>query len=145
MRLALTALVLVFLTACGNSSDVPKDTKPSETSTSEADALDDTCAKLGRTWAVAADGLGISLALAAMESVGSAMDAMTAATDQMKIEQCQGEIVSLTAEGSLYAAYGSAEALGCSREAEMKVCPAGETWRSEGEPIVAKVEILSMR
>ena len=145
MRLALTALVLVFLTACGNSSDVPKDTKPSETSTSEADALDDTCAKLGRTWAVAADGLGIALALAAMESVGSATDAMAAATGQMKIEQCQGEIVSKSLEGNYEAAVAAAEALCCSREAEMKVCPAGETWRSEGEPIVAKVEILSMR
>ena len=145
MRLALTALVFILLTACGNSSDGPKDTKPSETSTSAADALDDTCAKLGRTWAVAADGLGTSLSLAVMESIRSATDAMTAATDQMKIEQCQGEIVSQAAEGNYEAAVASAKALICSREAEMKVCPAGETWRSEGEPIVANVEELSKR
>jgi len=147
MRLALISLLLVVLSACGGSSDgAPKDTKPSEASTSEADALDATCAKLGRTWAVAADGLHSSLTLAAMGNVDTATAAMSAATDEMKIEQCEGEIVDQALMGNYEAALAAAEAqINCSGNAEIVVCPAGDMWRSNGEPIVAKVEELSAR
>lgn len=147
MRLALTAVLLVFLAACAGSSDAPKDDpKPSESSTAEAEAaaLDETCAKLGRTWAVAADGLHSSLTLAVMENVNSKTDAMVAATEQMKIEQCEGEIVTKTLEGNYEAALAAAQAQVCSNDYEAP-CKAGDTWRSKGEQIVADVEALSAR
>lgn len=145
MRLALTALFLLVLTGCGSSPDSPKDAVPSASSTSTVDPLDVTCAKLGRTWAVAADGLRSSLTLAVMENVNSATDAMVAATEQMKIEQCEGEAVDQALIGNLEAALAAAHALVCSYDMEVVVCPAGDEWRSKGEPIVAKVGELSKR
>jgi hypothetical protein len=146
MRPVIAALLLVILTACGgSSSDTPENPKPSETASSGVNAQDETCAKLGRTWAVAADGLHSSLTLAAMDSVDSTFDAMTAATDQMKIEQCEGDIVLRTAEGNFEASLLVSEALVCSREAEIRACPAGEKWQTKGAPIVAEVESLSAR
>ena len=144
MRLALTAVLLVFLAACAGSSDAPKDPKPSESSTAEADALDQTCAKLGRTWAVAADGLDSSLILAVMDTVNAKTDAMVAATEQMKIEQCEGEIVTKALEGNYEAALAAAQAQVCANDYEAP-CKAGDTWQSRGEQLVAEVEALSAR
>lgn len=145
MRLALTAVLLVFLAACAGSADAPKDDpKPSESSTAEADALDETCAKLGRTWAVAADGLDSSLILAVMDEVNAKTDAMVAATEQMKIEQCEGEIVTKALEGNYEAALPAAQAQVCANDYEAP-CKAGDTWRSKGQQIVADVEALSAR
>jgi hypothetical protein len=145
MRPALVAVLLVFLAACGgNSSDAAKDPKPSAASTTAADALDQTCAKLGRTWAVAAKDLHSSLGLAVMDAVNSATAAMKAATDQMEIEQCKGEIVTKTAEGNYEAALAAAQAQVCSNDFK-GFCKAGDTWQSKGEQIVADVEALSAR
>ena len=74
-------------------------------------ALDEICAKLGRTWVVASEDLDLSLGLGVMESVDAATDAMTAATDQMEIQQCQGEIVSQPAVGNLEAAIAAARSV----------------------------------
>jgi hypothetical protein len=145
MRLALTALLFIFLTGCADSPNADKDPSPTAASTSEADALDQTCAKIARTWAVAADKLHTSLTLADMDSVDSTTGAMRAASDQMKIEQCEGEMVDKALEGNYVAAVAATDALLCSREPEISVCPAGKAWRSEGEPIVARVWELAER
>jgi hypothetical protein len=80
-----------------------------------------------------------------MDSVNAATDAMATASDQMKIEQCEGEMVDKALEGNYEAAVAAAEALGCSREPEINVCPAGKAWRSKGEPLVARVQELAVR
>ncbi len=147
MKRLLVALVLplLFVAGCGDSDDEgPASTPTSAQSTDAvAGALDETCAKLARTWAVKAGGLRSGLYLL-VDRVSVDVAAMTDATDQMEIEGCEGDAVSTALRGNYEAALAVAKMQVCLNDGEELSCDAaGDSWVKNGEPLVDKVKALS--
>lgn len=148
-RATLAALTLLPLAACGGGGDEDEPAaKPSPTAevskaveTPTADA--ETCEKLARTWAVAANSLKSGLLLMVADVAEERTTAMHAATDQMEIEQCKSRAHDAALEGNYHAALANAQMTICMNNGVDYCDKAADTWERGGEPLVEEVRALT--
>lgn len=149
IRILISGVALTLVAGCGGSageSGKPIDVDQSmaadaaaASASAAADPHNQSCSRTVRTWLVKAKNLNTELSLGLFEKAQSLLDAMTAATEQLEIEQCNGPYREPALRGNYQAALSISRVLRCDFDDLDCSLDVAESWTKKGAPFIGQV------